>query len=198
MKSFSIKWMGDRFIPTSQQDREICAEFKVGTVLNGDFRKMRDRSYQYHKRYFALLTLGFDYWEPQGGLLTDGERKIVEQFVKYINRHFGKVTAVLGELATEFLDVIAARRAVDFPSVEKSFEAFRKWAIIESGFYDVEVTPAGVRRVARSMSFSKMSEEEFRDLYKATFNVLWRVVLQQNFETEADAMAAAEQLGELA
>lgn len=198
MKTLAIKWMGDRFVPATQEDREACAGLKVGAVLRGDFCQMRDRSYQYHKRYFALLTLGFDYWEPQGGLLSDGERKIVQQFVTYINRHFGKVTAILSDLAEEFLGVVAARRAKDNPAVEKVFKAFRKWAIVEAGWYDVEITPGGARRVARSISFAKMTDEEFRDLYKATFNVLWRVVLQQNFETEADAMEAAEQLGELA
>lgn len=37
------------------------ARQKLGAVSHGDFKQFRN--YRFHKKYFALLNLAFDYWE---------------------------------------------------------------------------------------------------------------------------------------
>jgi len=50
------------FIPSDQGTRDFHDKLKVGEVIHGDFKKMRN--YRFHKKYFALLNLAFDYWDP--------------------------------------------------------------------------------------------------------------------------------------
>jgi hypothetical protein len=62
---------------------------------------------------------------------------------------------------------------------EKDINRFRKDALILAGYRKVVVNIKGEARYeAQSMSFAAMDETEFHDLYKAVFNVLWRLVLQ--------------------
>ncbi|WP_447439505.1 DUF1367 family protein [Enterobacter cloacae] len=58
-------------------------------------------------------------------------------------------------------------------AITKSFEAIRKWAVIEAGFFDTFILPDNtIRREAKSISYSNMTEAEFIQVYKAIFNVL--------------------------
>jgi hypothetical protein len=59
--------------------------------------------------------------------------------------------------------------------VQKNSDTFRKEMIILAGCYDV-VCSLGtneVKKVAKSMSFAKMSEEEFNNLFDRTKDVVW-------------------------
>lgn len=56
----------------------------------------------------------------------------------------------------------------------------------------------GIVKKAKSISFARMDETELNGLYKSVFNVAWRHMLQASFASEAEAMAAADSLGELA
>lgn len=81
----------------------------------------------------------------------------------------------------------------------KSFEAYRKWAVMTAGFYDEFILPDGtVRREAHSILFASMSEDEFRQVYKAVLNVLWLHILNRPFCTPQEAENAAAQLWEYA
>lgn len=60
----------------------------------------------------------------------------------------------------------------------KDFNRFRKDVIIMAGYRDVVVNIKGeVRYEAKSIGFGSMGEEEFQQLYKSAFNVLWNMVL---------------------
>lgn len=62
---------------------------------------------------------------------------------------------------------------------EKDPERFRKDVLILAGYRKVVVNIRGeVRYEAESMSFAAMDETQFHELYRAVFNVLWRLVLQ--------------------
>ena len=54
-----------------------------------------------------------------------------------------------------------------FPTIEQ----LRKAVIIEAGFYHAEYTFEGIRKVADSISFTKMSQEEFETLYSKSVDV---------------------------
>ena len=115
-------------------------KLKPGEVVRAEFKKVRN--YQFHKKYFALLSVGFDNWEP-------GE----------INSKYGVPT--------------------------KNFDRFRADLTILAGFYDTTVRLDGsVRIEPRSISFAKMSAEEFSDLYSRTIDVLIKHVYKQDMDPE--------------
>ncbi len=49
--------------------------------------------------------------------------------------------------------------------------------IVEAGHYDAIQLPDGTLKNTRSISFASMDESEFRELYKASLDVLWRWIL---------------------
>jgi hypothetical protein len=76
---------------------------------------------------------------------------------------------------------------------EKSFERFRKDLIILSGRYNAVYRIDGSLRIeAKSISFGRMSEEEFGELYSSTINVILKKVLtnytEQELETVIDVL----------
>ncbi len=50
------------FFPVDHQSKQICEGFKSGDIVRGSFRKVRNP--QFHRKFFALLNLAFEYWEP--------------------------------------------------------------------------------------------------------------------------------------
>lgn len=49
--------------------------------------------------------------------------------------------------------------------VEMPFDAYRKYATIKAGYYNIYSTPKGSFVEAKSLAFDKMNQEEFEDLY---------------------------------
>lgn len=107
---------------------------------------VRPRNLQFHKKYYALLHVGFEAWEP------------------------------------------AEKEFRGLPA-QKQFERFRKDVIIAAGYYDVVVNLKGeVRAEARSISFAKMTEDEFEKLYSNTINVLLEYVLKGYHRADVDEL----------
>lgn len=62
---------------------------------------------------------------------------------------------------------------------EKNFERFRKDMLILAGFRHAVVNVKNqVRYEADSISFASMDDMTFHDVYRAVFNVCWRMVLR--------------------
>ena len=115
--------------PASENDQELLKTIKQGQPVR--VKLTRVRNYQFMKKWFALLNLAFDYWEPP-------------------ENHVG----------------------------EKNFERFRKDIIILAGFYESYVRLDGSTRVEpKSISFAKMSEDEFEELYDKTLDVIIKYAL---------------------
>ncbi len=57
-----------------------------------------------------------------------------------------------------------------------------------------ELPDGSTLREPRSISFAKMDDLEFNDLYQAALNVLWTFILNKSFPTIAEAENAAAQL----
>lgn len=79
---------------------------------------------------------------------------------------------------------------------EKNREKFRADVTINAGFHDCVIGIKGeARLVAKSISFGSMEEMEFNSVYKAVFNVCWRLILK-NIEgmTEQAAENAISQI----
>lgn len=190
-----IKINADTLAPVNVEAREYLARLKNGVWLNCEIRQQRN--YQFHKKLFSLLQLGFEYWTPAGGSITAAEKSYLSGYVRYLIALAGNAE-IIEETAEAYAERTASHR-VNGAALAKSFESYRKWATIEAGFYDEFILPDNTRRrEARSISFAKMSEQEFSELYKAILNVLWNHILFRTFKSEAEAENAASQLLEYA
>ncbi len=48
--------------PSDKPTDDYCQKMKIGDTIHGKFTKMRNPLL--HRKLFALLNLGFEYWEP--------------------------------------------------------------------------------------------------------------------------------------
>ena len=187
-----IKHSSNILIPATPETSDFLQlKCKLGAVLVADFKQVRNPAF--HRRFFALLNLGFEYWEPTGGAISSNERRLVTGYAKYLASFGGSETALL-DAAEQYLVRIADKRTGSI-SACKSFDAYRAWVTIESGHYDAIQLPDGtLRKHPRSIAFANMDETEFQQLYKAALDVLWRWILSRAFRDQREAENAAAQL----
>jgi len=128
-----LRKLPNGFIPEDAANEPgVFDSLKNNEIVKVKF--VRPRDYEKHKKYFALLNIGFDAFEPN-------------------TKHKGVL-------------------------VEKNFERFRNEIAILSGHYDVVVSLDGKLKLeAKSISFGKMSEQDFIDLYNKSVNVILQKVL---------------------
>lgn len=131
-----IKMPGGSLRAAGESDAELLKRIKSGALVHADIKQPRNP--MFHRRFFALLNLSFEYWQP------------------------GQVTMPDGSLI----------------EAEKSFERFRKDALILAGFRKLVVNIKNEARYeAQSISFAAMDETEFQQVYRSVFGVCWRLVL---------------------
>lgn len=187
-----IKQSQGILIPATQETSEFLqSKCRLGAVLEADYKLVRNPAF--HRRYFALLNLGFDYWEPTGGAISSNERKLVYGYASFLAAYGGNESSLL-DAAEQYLDCVAEKRAGSI-SICKSFDAYRTWVIVEAGHYDAIQLPDGtLKKHPRSISFSSMDDTEFHELYKASLDVLWRWILSRSFNSQIEVENAANQL----
>lgn len=187
-----IKQSSGILIPATPETSDFLhSKCKLGAVLVADFKQVRNPAF--HRRFFALLNLGFEYWEPTGGAISSNERRLVTGYAKFLASYGGSEGALL-DAAEQYLVRIADKRAGSI-SACKSFDAYRAWVIVEAGHYDAIQLPDGtLRKHPRSIAFASMDETEFLQLYKAALDVLWRWILSRAFRDQREAENAAAQL----
>ncbi|WP_262361941.1 DUF1367 family protein, partial [Klebsiella pneumoniae] len=67
-----IKQSQGILIPATPETSDFLqSKCKLGSVLEADYKLVRNPAF--HRRYFALLNLGFEYWEPTGGAISSKE-----------------------------------------------------------------------------------------------------------------------------
>ncbi|WP_165431076.1 DUF1367 family protein [Atlantibacter hermannii] len=188
-----IKHSSGILIPaTPETSNFLHSKCKLGAVLAADFKQVRNPAF--HRKFFALLNLGFDYWEPAGGAISSNERKLVNGYARYLAAFGGNESALM-DAADQYLDQVASRRITNGISLCKSFDAYRAWVTIEAGHFDTIQLPDGtLRKHPRSISFASMDETEFQQLYRAALDVLWRWILSRVFREKREAENAAAQL----
>ncbi|HEJ7043298.1 DUF1367 family protein [Serratia marcescens] len=169
----------------------VTNKLKLGAVVTGEFKRARNPGL--HRKFFSLLNLGFEYWTPTGGAVSTFERQFLRGYINRLAHHVDDA-GVFYALADEYLQLVAEKRAERL-TIAKSFHAFRRWVTVEAGHYDLFELPDGsTLREPRSISFAKMDDLEFNDLYQAALNVLWTFILNKSFPTIAEAENAAAQL----
>ncbi|EEK8465856.1 DUF1367 family protein [Salmonella enterica] len=163
----------------------------TGQLLTGEFRK--PRNYAFHKKFFKLLSLGYHYWTPTGGLVEESERSLISGYIDFLSSNPSQRDALYNS-AEMYLNSVGLARSRETVLL-KHFDSFREWAIIQAGFYDEYTMPDGSRRkVAKSISFASMDDAEFNGVYQSVLNVLWNYILRRKFRSENDAENAAAQL----
>ena len=163
---------------------EQLAKVKDGSVILVNYSK--PRNVQFHRKYFKLLNTAFEYWQPPDR--TDfSERGDI--FLASAGETLGS-DALKDKLLAIFCNIFAKELKTGLPIV-KNIDQFREDIIIISGFYEDVYRINGTVRKAKSISFSKMKEEEFNELYSRTQDVIWKWVLpklndqdKKNFENE--------------
>ncbi len=153
-----IKQSPGILIPATPETSEFLqSKCKLGAVLVADFKQVRNPAF--HRRFFALLNLGFEYWEPTGGAISTNERKLVTGYARFLATFGGNEPALLNA-AEQYLERIADRRAGSI-SACKSFDAYRAWVTVEAGHYDAIQLPDGTLRkhpaASRSQTWTKQS-----------------------------------------
>jgi len=61
MKVYLLKTISG-LIPSDAEAEEWFHKQKTGSVISAEVKQVRN--YEFHKKMFALLNLGFSYWEP--------------------------------------------------------------------------------------------------------------------------------------
>jgi hypothetical protein len=181
--------------PATIEASDFLQRVKLGEWIQAEFRRVRN--YKFHKKFFKLLQLGFEYWNPTGGAILPEERHLVNGFVNYLCRQVGQQHSVaLADAADQYLTEAAYTRTGDL-ALLKSFDAYREWVTIQAGYFTEHIYPDGSRnRRAKSISFAKMDEVEFHQLYKSALNVLWNWILFRKFSSPAEVENVAAQLQE--
>lgn len=119
-------------IPSSELDCDKFADLDDGTYKAS---LVRPRNLAFHRKYMALIDVGFHMWNPK--------------------------------------EIIVTTRCGRELKAEKNRERFRKDIAIATGHYEMTVNVRGEARAeARSISFAKMGELEFKDLYNRTIDYL--------------------------
>ena len=96
---------------------------------------------------FALLNLGFEYWEPTGGTISSNERKLITGYAKFPASYGGNEGALI-DAAEQYLEQVAYRRVTNGISLCKSFDAYRSWVIVEAGHFDAIQLPDGTLKTS--------------------------------------------------
>lgn len=184
-------------LPATPESGDFLRSVKIGEWIHADFKRVRN--YAFHKRFFKLLQLGFDYWTPTGGTVTSREQKLISGFVNFLCGSAGQeYTPALNEAAEQYLHNVATLRTGDV-ALLKSFDAFREWVTVQAGFYTEHFYPDGSRgRRAKSIAFASMDETEFQQVYKAVLNVLWNWILFRKFSSLEEVENVAAHLLEFA
>jgi len=100
------------YVPATHEDQLIADSHKIGEVIRADFKKMRNPGF--HRKFFALIKLGFDAFEPKKQESKYGEiMKNPEQF-----RH--DITILAGHYLQSYRvngDIITTAKSIKFSSM---------------------------------------------------------------------------------
>lgn len=174
-------------------DRENCIDWKLGQGVKVTAVKQSARSLKNHQRYWAgLVALTFEYWEVPEGMTTEAERELITKFCKVLDDVTGG--SEIMTWGNDFLENLSQGRAKKITVPHKTKQMLHDWIKDKAGYYEIQVTPTGIKRKLKSINFNAMSEEQFKEYYKKAFNVCWRYVLSLTFDNETEADNAVMQL----
>ena len=183
MEGLFIKRDGGLF-PADDKTSEKFSRMKNG--VPAEVKYTQPRNVQFHRKYFKLLSTAFEYWQPPEQ--TDFSER-GDTFLANAGETLGS-DDLKDKLSALFCKSFAKELKTGLPIV-KNIEQFREDIIIMTGHYFIVQRINGHTYKAKSISFGKMTPEEFNDLYKRTQDILWAKILpklndqdKKNFENE--------------
>ena len=194
MELVAVKAVDNSLRPVTAIDADSLKKVKVGQAVKIQVTRQKDRSLPHHRLFFGgLLPLAFDYWQPAGGVISPKERDVVLWVAKRQDKLAGNKGIIVAS-AEESLNLLAKKRAEKLPVIEKDIDSFRRWLTIEAGYFNICVTPAGVVKEPKSISFASMDQNEFNAFYQACFTVCWNMILCNRFASKDEAQQAIDEL----
>lgn len=194
MEIVAVKAVDNSLRPVTAIDADSLKGIKVGQAVKIQVTRQNARSLPHHRLFFGgLLPLAFEYWQPAGGIISPKERDVVLWVAKRQDKLAGNKGIIVAS-AEESLNLLAKKCAEKLPVIEKDIDSFRRWLTIEAGYFNICVTPAGVVKEPKSISFASMDQKEFNAFYKACFTVCWNMILCNRFSSEDEAQQAIDQL----
>lgn len=197
-EAIGIKNIGGHIVWATEEDKRYIDTIKNGQPVK--VTKMRnDRNLKHHRKAFALINLGFEYWTPVWEMVSEPERWVAHKVAATLGKMAGDATLyenVTKEIADSVIQELAIERQRRFdPNVLKTPEAFRAEMLIKAGMFDVVRLPGGgTYKQPHSMSFASMNQDDFNDCYKRLFGAIWNAVLFQQFDDEATCQRLIDQL----
>jgi hypothetical protein len=189
---------GGGFISYVADDDQIRAKNLIGHVVK--ITPLRGkRNLKFHRKFFVLVNLGFEYWSPKMKLVSEPEEWIAFEVAKEFCEQAGQpeLFEKYGKnIAQIAIDKMVRKRSsrID-PDGYKNIDNFRKRVMIKAGFYELVTLPnGGIIKQPWSIAFHNMTQEQFNDVYKKCFDVIWYESLFQNFENEQEVENLINQL----
>lgn len=187
--------IGDGFFPATDIDRQLLQSYKEKQPTIFDIRKSSDRDMERHRLYFGgLVKLVANHWNPGAHIALMYDRRLLNDMIDFV-AHQDYPTDGLSVVIDAFISfrVSKARSLYHEQSAKDLIQTIHDWLKEESGYFDYVVTPTGVKRQIRSISFSAMkTQEEFEEFYSKAFNVAWNhVLINVGYKSEREAQDMA-------
>lgn len=181
----------------SEMDQDLFMGLAVGTPV--EMKARPKRNIMHHRKYFALMKIGLEYWQPDIKFISKAEYWIAHQVAKYFaelsqNKDFYEQYAK--EVAERVLQGVTKERSMKLNSdVFHNIDLYRRKIMIDAGFFDYILLPdGGALREPYSIAFDEMSQEKFNEIYQGCFNQIWQQTLIQVFKTEYEAQKAIDEM----
>lgn len=87
MKAYLRKLANQTLMPDNQESADYIRSLKIGAVVSAEVK--RPRNYEFHKKWFSLVEVGFDYYEPE----VEYKGQVIE---KNFNRFRKDITILAG------------------------------------------------------------------------------------------------------
>ncbi|GJH43094.1 TPA: DUF1367 family protein [Pasteurella multocida] len=184
----AVKYANGAVVAETDYDRTLLKSLPIGSAVKIT-PISNNRNYQHHKKFFALLDAGFEYWQPEFSVLTEAEEWIAQAVAKEIavaandENLYQNVTK---PIADRVLVRVRKNREnkLDYEGM-KTLEAYLNHVMKRAGFFDVKPSQDGGTMKERwSISFANMPQEKFNEVYKGVFGVIWNETLCHVYENE--------------
>lgn len=178
----------------SEYEVEKAQQWKLGSALKVNAVRVSQRKLRFLQKYWAgLISLTFDYWEPDQGIISEQEENFSLSMARFMDKQTGGGN-IAEDFAKTYIDLVKQKRAQRYETPLKTKQGLHIWIKDKLNRFKLIYTPTGVIKKYDSISFDKMSEEEFEQYYSDAFNVCWNYVLNRVFEDQEATETAINQL----
>lgn len=184
----AVKYPNGSVVAETEYDRNLLKSLAIGQTVK-IIPLSNNRNYQHHKKFFALLDCGFEYWQPTFEVVSPAEKwvgeQIAQRFAKY-SRNPTAYTDFCKPIVDEVLSMLETQRKakLDYEGM-KTLEAYLNHVMKKAGFYDIKPSADGGTFKERwSIAFHNLPQEKFNEVYRGVYGVIWNETLCNVYESE--------------